>query len=64
MVEYLAPKKVCPTWYYILSHLAFEWKNGNETVLHSDKQSNPWAVWVERSIDEQFGVYGSASIVD
>ena len=54
MVDYLAPKKVCPTWYYILSHLAFEWKNSNETCLHSEKQSNPWATWVERSIDDYF----------
>lgn len=54
MTSWLAPKKRCQTWLLILSNLRYEWAHGNETALHTEKQSNALAIWVERSIDDHF----------
>ena len=48
---FVQPRRKCQTWLYLLSYLRYKWSNGEETGFVSDKNSNPWAVWVERSID-------------
>ncbi len=53
MSHWLAPKNRCITWRtVILSDLLHNWKRGVETVVVTEKQSNPWAIWIERSIDD------------
>ena len=44
------PKRVCQTWFLLLSYLRYKWSCGEETGLISDKTSNPWAPYVEKSI--------------
>ena len=44
------PKRVCQTWFLLLSYLRYKWSRGEETGLISDKTSNPWAPYVEKSI--------------
>ena len=46
------PKRRCQTWLYLLSYLRYKWRNNEETGFISDKTSNPWAIHVEKSIDE------------
>lgn len=49
---FIQPKRRCQTWLYLLSYLRYKWRNGEETGFISDKTSNPWAIWTEKSIDE------------
>lgn len=52
-IEWLIqPKRRCQTWLYLLSYLRYKWRNNEETGLISEKTSNPWAVYIEKSIDE------------
>ena len=44
------PKRVCQTWFLLLSYLRYKWSRGEETGLISEKTSNPWATHVEKSI--------------
>lgn len=50
-IEWLVqPKRVCQTWFLLLSYLRYKWSRGEETGLISDKTSNPCASYVEKSI--------------